>query len=106
MPRKPIVRHTLAPCRLAFPRVDPASAFPEPTKSLTARTLNSATLLTCLAVMALTHVAEPFNILPIAGWGLPNSPGHYVDLVSTVAGVILLLSAGIVRLFSGSATPP
>jgi len=34
---------------------------------------------TCLAVMVLTHVAERFNILPIMGWGLPNSPGHTAE---------------------------
>ena len=52
----------------------------------------------------LTHVAERFNIPPIMGWGLPNNPRHF-DLVSAVAGVILLLSARIVRLFSVSAIP-
>jgi hypothetical protein len=34
----------------------------------------------CLIVVVLTHVAERFNIFPAMGWGLPHSPGHYLDL--------------------------
>ena len=52
----------------------------------------------CLIVVVLTHVAERFAILPSMGWGLPNSPGHYLDLICAVAGVALLLAAGVVRL--------
>ncbi|KAK45373.1 hypothetical protein BG58_18235 [Caballeronia jiangsuensis] len=52
----------------------------------------------CLIVVALTHVAERFSILPNMGWGLPNSPGHYLDLSCAVLGIVLLLAAGIVRL--------
>ena len=52
----------------------------------------------CLIVVALTHIAERFAILPAMGWGLPNSPGHYLDLSCAVLGVALLLAAGIVRL--------
>jgi hypothetical protein len=37
-----------------------------------------------LIVVALTHVAEAFNIFPSMGWGLPDSPGHYLDLASAV----------------------
>jgi hypothetical protein len=32
------------------------------------------------------------------GWGLPNSPGHYLDLFSAIAGIVLLLAACLVRL--------
>jgi hypothetical protein len=32
------------------------------------------------------------------GWGLPDSPGHYLDLTSAISGAVLLLAAGIVRL--------
>jgi len=46
----------------------------------------------CLLIVALTHVAERFNIFPDMGWGLPDSPGHYLDLFSAVAGIGLLLS--------------
>ena len=52
-----------------------------------------------LIVMVLTHVAERFAILPGMGWGLPGSPGHYLDLFSAASGVVLLLAAGIARLF-------
>jgi hypothetical protein len=44
----------------------------------------------CLVVVVLTHVAEAFHLLPGMGWGLPNSPGHYLDLFSAIIGLILL----------------
>jgi hypothetical protein len=47
----------------------------------------------CLTVMVLTHVAERLHILPGMGWGLPDSPGHYLDLVSAIAGIALLLTS-------------
>jgi hypothetical protein len=47
--------------------------------------------------MLLTHVAERLRILPGMGWGLPNSPGHYLDLMSAIVGIVLLLAACIVR---------
>jgi uncharacterized membrane protein len=43
----------------------------------------------CLIIVVLTHVAERFDFFPSIGWGLPESAGHYVDLVSVVAGLIL-----------------
>jgi hypothetical protein len=43
----------------------------------------------CLAIVVLTHVAEAFHIFPAMGWGLPDSVGHYIDLVSAVIGCIL-----------------
>jgi hypothetical protein len=49
----------------------------------------------CLIVVVLTHVAEAFHIFPAMGWGLPNSAGHYLDLVSAILACILL-SLGIV----------
>jgi hypothetical protein len=49
--------------------------------------------------MVLAHVAESLHLLPGMGWGLPNSLGHYLDLFSAVAGVALLLAAGVLRLF-------
>lgn len=52
----------------------------------------------CLILVVLTHVAERLDVLPRMGWGLPNSPGHYLDLFSAIIGVVLLLAAGIVRL--------
>lgn len=42
-------------------------------------------------MVVLTHIAEAFHIFPAMGWGLPNSVGHYLDLVSAILGVALLL---------------
>jgi hypothetical protein len=49
----------------------------------------------CLAVVVLTHIAEKLSLFPAMGWGLPDSPGHYLDLTSAVLGTVLLI-AGIV----------
>jgi hypothetical protein len=27
-----------------------------------------------------THIAEKLHLFPGVGWGLPDSPGHYLDL--------------------------
>jgi hypothetical protein len=37
-----------------------------------------------LILVVLTHIAEAFHIFPAMGWGLPNSAGHYLDLVSAI----------------------
>ena len=47
----------------------------------------------CLAVVLFAHVAERLHFLPEMGWGLPDSPGHYLDLISAVVGISLLLAA-------------
>lgn len=44
----------------------------------------------CLLIVVLTHIAEAFHIFPSMGWGLPNSAGHYLDLVSAILAAILL----------------
>src|SRR5262249_19158596 len=44
----------------------------------------------CLLVVLLTHVAEALKLFPGMGWGLPTSPGHYLDLISAVLGCALL----------------
>ncbi|MGA8694909.1 MAG: hypothetical protein WB689_13920 [Xanthobacteraceae bacterium] len=49
----------------------------------------------CLAIVVLTHVAEELHILPGMGWGLPDSPGHYLDFVSAVLGCALLIAGMI-----------
>jgi hypothetical protein len=49
----------------------------------------------CLVVVVLTHIAEEFKLFPVMGWGLPDSPGHYLDLISAVLGIVLLI-AGII----------
>lgn len=48
-----------------------------------------------LLIVVLTHVAEHWRIFPGMGWGLPNSPGHYLDLSSAVLGVTFLLAAAV-----------
>jgi len=52
----------------------------------------------CLTVVVLTHVAETFGILPGMGWNMPNSAGHYLDLVSAILGCTLL-PAGLIASF-------
>jgi hypothetical protein len=32
-----------------------------------------------LMIVVFAHVAEAFSLFPRMGWGLPNSPGHYVE---------------------------
>ena len=51
----------------------------------------------CLLVVILTHVAEALRALPGMGWRLPNSPGHYLNLFSAAAGILLVLLACVVR---------
>ena len=43
-----------------------------------------------LILVVLTHIAEAFHIFPAMGWGLPNSAGHYLDLVSAILGCTFL----------------
>jgi len=52
----------------------------------------------CLIAVVLTRVAERFGILPGMGWGLTDSPGHYLDLISAMSGIGLLVAAGLVHL--------
>jgi hypothetical protein len=53
--------------------------------------------LACLAIVVLTHIAERLNVFPSMGWGLPNSRGHYLDLVSAILGCALLLMSLLLR---------
>lgn len=50
-----------------------------------------------LMIMVLTHIAEAFSLVPEMGWGRPDTPGHYLDLVSAVAGLALLLAGMSLR---------
>ena len=52
----------------------------------------------CLAVLVFSHVAERLRIFHGMGWGQPDSPGHYLDLVSAVLGCALV-TAGIMISF-------
>ena len=54
----------------------------------------------CWLIVVLIHVAEWQHIFPGMGWGLPVSPGHYLDLSSAIGGGLLLLTAFLVYLFS------
>ena len=53
----------------------------------------------CLMIVVFAHVAEAFSLLPRMGWGLPDSAGHYVDLVSAIAGLILFPIGILARCF-------
>ena len=59
-----------------------------------------------LPVMVLTHFAEALSLLPGMGWGRPNTPGHYLDLVSALSGMVLLVAGICLRVFGtgGKAT--
>jgi hypothetical protein len=43
------------------------------------------------------EVAEHYGIGPSMGWCRPNSPGHYLDLISAFTGVGLLVAAVFLR---------
>ena len=49
----------------------------------------------CLVIVVLTHVAEMLYVFPRMGWGLPDSPGHYLDFVSAMLGTTLLIAGMI-----------
>ena len=54
----------------------------------------------CLMIVVAAHVAETFSLFPRMGWGLPDSAGHYVDLVSAAAGLILFPIGYLARRFA------
>jgi hypothetical protein len=43
----------------------------------------------CFLVVALAHICEGLGLLPWMGWSQPNSIGHYLDLVSAIAGLTM-----------------
>ena len=49
----------------------------------------------CLTTMVLTHVAERLRLFSGMGWGLPDSPGHYLDFVSAMLGPMLVIAGMI-----------
>ena len=53
-----------------------------------------------LMVMVLAHVAEAFDLLPWMGWGLADSVGHYIDLISAAAGSTLFPVGYAVRVIA------
>ncbi len=62
-----------------------------------------------LIVVALAHVCEALQLLPAMGWGRPDSAGHYLDLTSAVAGLVLTPTGFLLRRVGrhrGRATSP
>src|SRR5258708_28023597 len=53
-----------------------------------------------LFVVVFTHLAEAFHLFPWMGWGLPDSVGHYADLISAVAGLILFPPGYLFRILA------
>ncbi len=53
-----------------------------------------------LVIVVLTHFAKALHLLLGMGWGLPNSAGHYIDLVSAVLGLMLLPLGYVARALS------
>jgi hypothetical protein len=43
----------------------------------------------CLVIVAVTHVFEALDVFPRMHWGLEDSLGHYLDLLSAVLGLTL-----------------
>ncbi len=52
----------------------------------------------CFVLVAATHVFESLHLLTSAGWGQPQSVGHYIDLTVAVLGLASLL-AGVTSCF-------
>jgi hypothetical protein len=50
--------------------------------------------------MVLTHIAEALSLVPQMGWGRANTPGHYLDLASAAAGIVLLMAGISLRRFA------
>lgn len=42
-----------------------------------------------LMMIVLAHLAEAFDLIPLMGWGLEDSAGHYLDLGSALVGLTL-----------------
>jgi hypothetical protein len=49
----------------------------------------------CLTIMVFTRVAEALHLFHGMGWGLLDSPGHYLDFTSAVLGHALLIAGMI-----------
>ena len=59
-------------------------------KEKTAMALTQLVGAAFLLVVIFAHASEAFGFIPSLGWGRPNTLGHYIDLVSAIAGAILL----------------
>lgn len=54
-----------------------------------------------LVAVIVFHVAEEYRLFPAMGWGLPHSPGHYLDLGSAIAGLVLFSIGYALRKVAG-----
>ena len=52
-----------------------------------------------LLVVVASHVCEALQLLPWIDWEATNSAGHYLDLVSAIAGLTLLSFGLLLRVF-------
>ena len=50
-----------------------------------------------LLVVGGAHVCEALHLLPWMGWGLERSPGHYLDLLGALLGLVLIPASYIAR---------
>jgi len=50
-----------------------------------------------LLIVIAAHICEAMGWLATMGWGLPNSPGHYLDLSSAALGMALIVASGLFR---------
>ena len=51
----------------------------------------------CLAVLVMSHIAEKLELFPVMGWGLTDSPGHYLNLTIAALGCALFLVGTIMN---------
>jgi len=51
----------------------------------------------CLVVAVLTRASEVHHLLPWMGWGFKHSAGHYLNLVSSILGIVLASSGFLLR---------
>ena len=93
-PERPACRQELSENH--FPKAAALTSRSRPTRRKSVRLLGLAGSV-CLLIVVLTHVAEAWHVLPGMGWGLRNSPGHFLDLFSAISGVVLLLAAYVLR---------
>ena len=54
----------------------------------------------CLVLMVLSHVCEALHLLPMLGWGLKDSLGHYIDLWSALLGLTLFSAGYLLQAFN------
>jgi len=53
-------------------------------------------------IVALSHVFEALQVLPMFGWGQPDSVGHYVDLFAAALGAVVVVWGVLLLYFQAS----